>query len=219
MKDQIGNSLIESIGNDTLKSITKDYGELILDSLTSDETIKSIPIISTLQNLRKAGINLRDNILLKKILQFLSETESLGYREKKEFEDNVNHNSKYRTKVGEQLIIYLEKIDDFEKPIIIGKLFKNVVSNNIDYDTFLRLSSIVVRSFSPDLIALKEHSENTLISNMAKENLSNQGLLSPYIESKDEKVLSFDGIKDSNKNSIIYKLNDLSHMLINFGLK
>lgn len=216
---KVEKSLIESIGNDTVKSFTKDFGELLIDSMIIDDSLKSIPVISTIFNLGKAGLNLRDHILMKKIVQFLFETDSLGYKEKKEFIESVNYNSKYRARVGEQLLLFLDRIDDLEKPIIIGKLFKNCVNKNISYDTFLRLSSIVIRVFTPDIISLNEYNSGKNISKVALENLTNQGLLSLDLKSEHKQALSFKGIENKDHNSLSYELNELSYLLIKFGLE
>ncbi|MFP2995119.1 hypothetical protein ABN763_04380 [Spongiivirga sp. MCCC 1A20706] len=218
MKDELENSLINSIGKENLENIAIDYGEIALDSLITNNTLKDIPVINTVIAIAKTGLSVRDSILMKKILLFLFETKSMGYKEKKEFMASVNYESKYRTRVGEQLMIFLDKVDDFEKPRIIGRLFKNLVNKNISYDLFLRLCSITIRSFTPDFKELARFSAGKEIETYSIENLTNQGLLSVDIENKEKKKLTFKGIEEKSNPNLKYKMNQLSELFLKYGL-
>jgi len=219
MRKNINDTIFESIGNKNVQGLVKDYGELALDQVLSDEAVKKIPVIGTLINITQLGYTIKDHIFTKKVLKFLFELESIGYTEKKEFIDEVNYNPKFRTKVGEHLVLILERIDDLEKPAILGRLFKSTLNKQIPYETFLRLSSILIRSFSPDLIALKDFSNTGKISKIAKENLANQGLLSVEIIQGKKSVETILGVEQTDVNELEYRTNSLSELLIKYGLE
>ena len=217
MENTIEISMLDSIGNDHIKSLVEDYGELALETVFSNEFVEKIPVVGTIMNLGTLGATIKDRIFTQKVLKFLFEVKDIGYKEKKDFIDSVNHNTKYRTKVGSHLLLILDKIDDLEKPTLIGKLFKHALNKNIDYDTFLRLASIVSRTFTPDLLELNKVKNQELVSNISLENLQNQGLLSIELKKHQEKI-GTPGINKNPKQVIEYKLNFLSELLIKYAI-
>ena len=54
---------------------------------------------------------------------------------------------------------------------------------------------------------------------IALENLANQGLLSLNIKSEKQQSLTFSGIEQKSQNFLDYELNELSKMLIRYGLE
>jgi len=215
--NELNHTIIDSIGKENLGEYTKDILEIGVDSIMTDSILKDIPAIGTLINLSKVGVSIRDGILAKKIIRFLDEVDNIGYFERKEFIENISYDKKYRVRVGESLIMLLEKMDDLEKPHIMGRLFNCTIKKQIDYEMFLRLSSIVVRSFSPDLIALQSFAKGRSISEIAKENLSNQGLLSAAIKKGSEVESTILGLKEKETNKLDYQMNSLGALLIKFG--
>lgn len=215
--DDLNESILDSIGKENLGEYTKDIIELGVDSVLKDGILKDLPAIGTLINISKLGVSIRDGILGKKILRFLEQVDNIGYYERKEFIEDISFDRKFRIRVGESLILLLEKMDDLEKPSIMGRLFNSNIKKEIDYEMFLRLSSIVVRSFSPDLVALKDYSTGINISSIAMENLANQGLLTVTIQKRNEAEKTILGIQDKEINTLEYKMNKLGELLIKYG--
>jgi len=65
----------------------------------------------------------------------------------------------FRRKVGENLILLLERHDHFDKSSLLGKVFAKYISGEIDYDFFLRIATSVDRLPINDLRRLPSYNE------------------------------------------------------------
>jgi hypothetical protein len=150
MKIDNNSIVIEESGN-----LSKDFLELGIDSLIDDGVLKDIPIVGSLFSITKLTIAIKDKILLKKISYFLFELNSISENKRLEFIDKLQNDESYGEKVGEKLLLIIDKINDYSKSKFIGKLFAATIKEKIDYNTFLKLSNIIDRCFCNDLYKLK----------------------------------------------------------------
>jgi hypothetical protein len=169
----------ESIRSNSLIKISSDLFEVGLDTFLEDGILKDIPIIGTIVGLTKAGIGIRDKLFAKKILKFLFEIKDIPFEERKDFIEKINSDPSYATKVGESILLIIDKLDDFKKAELIGKLFVYSVNGTIDYETFLRLSIIIERCFISDLSKLKlfYNGQHDQVTYFEKDLLYSHGLL------------------------------------------
>lgn len=159
---ELEESIENTIETADLHRITADIRELALDALLKDEVIKSIPIVKWIDRINTVGQSVRDYILLKKVLKFFSQLKDTSIEERSKFIAKIEENEEYNKKVGLAIILILDKLEDFEKPEIIGKLFAANIKGTIDYETFLRLSNLVQNLFLPDLKYLKKFNRGEL---------------------------------------------------------
>jgi len=174
---EIEKSLEATIETSDLESINENFAEIAIDSILEDGTLKDLPIVGTIVGLSKFGFKLRENIFLKKILKFLFELKSIPQDTRQKFLKKIEASEDYNNKVGEALILIIDKLVDIEKPQLIGKLFASCISEEIDYKTFLKLSYLVDNLFLPDLIFLREMNFGKEIDFNKKEELYRVGFM------------------------------------------
>jgi hypothetical protein len=153
---EIEQSIERTLEISDLANIDIDLAEVTIDSIMNDGLLKDLPIVSSIVGLTKLGIKTRDFLLLKKILKFLTQLDSTTNDERQKFIRDVETNETYNKKVGLALILILDKLEDLEKPEILGKLLTASIKGIIDYQTFLRLSYLIQKLFIPDLEYLRK---------------------------------------------------------------
>ncbi len=130
--NQIGTSLTDTLKKSDLSVISRDISEIGIDILLEDGVFKDIPIINSLYGLYKTGKGIRDYLFFKKVLTFLSGLSDVPIEERKKFLVNLENDPNFKQKVGEYLIILLDKLDDLNKPIWLANAFKAFCNAEID---------------------------------------------------------------------------------------
>lgn len=154
----VGISLIESIKSSELGNLMQDFGEVALDRVVKDGILRDIPVIGSIVGVAKAAISMRDTLLVKKLLYFLRELSDTTEEERKNFLQEFEEDLKEQRRVGENLILLLDRLDDLDKPVLVAKLLKAFIRGKISrYDEFVYYSSIVDRMPMMDLSALLSH--------------------------------------------------------------
>ena len=149
--DQISSSLYETIISYELKDLSVDIAEVFTDEFLEEGIIKELPIIKTIHSIYKTGISIKDKLFIKKLLYFLKEFKNVDLKKRTELINKIDHSETYKTKVGEKLLLIIDRVDEYEKAEIIGKLFKAFLNEILDYDLFIRCSKIVENVVPDDL--------------------------------------------------------------------
>jgi|TARA_B110000902_G_C14057496_1_gene494151 hypothetical protein len=172
----IETDLIESIASSDLKMIGSDIGEIAIDSLLNDGVLKDIPVIGTIVNLYSTGVTISGKIFEKKILKFLYGLDEISLDKRADFISKLNQKPKFKKKVSEHLLILIDRIDDMDKSEILAQLFSKFILGKVDYEMFIRLSSVIDKSVVSDLNKLTDF--NTLqSSSFTATSLENLGLV------------------------------------------
>ena len=206
---ELAPSLIESFTDFDIAQITPDLAEVALDNVLDDGLVKDIPVVRSLYAFYKTTVSLRDRALIKKLLIFLSSLSSVSPEKRKAFKDRINKDEKFKQKVGEQLLLILERLDDMEKPYLVAHAFQAYIEELINYEIFQRLASVIDRSFFLDLKSLKSVKNYRKLSSHSIINLVNSGIL--------ELVSTTSVILTAENNK--YQLSDLGKILLKFVLK
>ena len=93
-EDDLGLSLIETLGATDLSSISEDLVEVALDSLLEDGLLKDIPVVSTIIGVSKSAISIRDKLLARKVLYFLQGLKDITDEERNKFLKDIDGNAK-----------------------------------------------------------------------------------------------------------------------------
>ena len=202
------------IKNSDLPSLAKDYAELAVDGIMDDGILKDIPLIGTVIGLMKFGNSVDKHLSIKKLYKFLNQLNSIPPELRAKKIDEINSSNKYQSNVGEMIFEILEKIESDGKPEIIGKLFKAVIEEKIDFLTYLRLAHIVKNLFYYDIVWLNENTTDGVLEDATPDPILISGLVTVNF------VDSYEGVK----NDIIgqksqAKLTELGLLLINIGMK
>lgn len=176
--NEIEQSLNETIDSSNLEGLTADLGEIALDSLLEDGILKEIPVFGSIVKVAKLGANLSDFLLYKKVYKFLFQIKEIPLDQRKKFYSDIITSNEYNKNIGEALLFILDKLDDIQKPEIIGKLFAATLIGKLSYKDFLRLSYIIGRIFIPDIYELRNLRTGMSVENESKSNLYNLGLMS-----------------------------------------
>lgn len=212
-------SLINEVIGDDLKDLLIESAEIALDSFLEDSILKEIPFFGSLFKTGKIIIGIRENIFAKKIYKFLIEIKDISQSERIKFINELEENNEFRQKVGEKIIILIDQLDDMEKATIIGKLFKANIEGNLNYYEFLKLSSIIQKSFLEDIKKLNSNDVYVHINNEDCEQYTNLGIYSRKVEkdatraraAAEQLNLSYLSFKFS------YNINYLGEKLIKYG--
>lgn len=176
-KTNLENSLIEIIGDKGFFDIISDAGEIILDASMTDGILKDLPIIGTIVKLYKSGVGIKGYIFVKKLNRFLTALKDVPKEQREDFVNRINDDPEFKKKVGESLILILDRLDSIDKTDYIAKAFKKYMEEHISYEMFLRVSSAIDRSFLPDLLLLKDTGDPKNFDSDMILNLSTAGLL------------------------------------------
>jgi len=180
-KNLISESILDSISaTEKLKDIPLDLTEIALDNLIDNDVVKELPIMKYFHAVYKTSLSIRDKLLLKKIILFLVNLQSSNENEKREFIFDLEKDSKFRKKVGEQIVLLLEKLDNLDKPAILSTLFLGFMKGTIDYESFLKLSHSVDTANISYLREMDKYYKNNLrqCDDICLQNLYGSGLIS-----------------------------------------
>ncbi|MDZ7660908.1 hypothetical protein [Thiohalophilus sp.] len=156
---EIEGSLVETLKNSDLSEITTDTSELGLDEIIEDGLLQDIPVVSTLVKLVKTGVNIRDYFFAKNLFKFLASLSELSSEQRKAMVERLEDDEAYRNKVGESLMVLLDRIDDIGKPELVAKAFKAYSSDAIDAEQLQRINYAIERLLMVDIGKLEDFSK------------------------------------------------------------
>lgn len=149
-------ALVETIKSEELRDIASDNLEIILDLVLNDGPVKDVPILGTLINIIGAYKNIRDMLFARKIGKFLFELKGCSQPKRKELVLRLGITRGSEKNIGETILMLLERLDDIEKPTIIGRLFVLCAEGSINESILFRLCNTVERTYIGDLLALRK---------------------------------------------------------------
>jgi hypothetical protein len=154
-RGDIGPSLVDSFLSREVTSIAASLTDVVLSELTSETVLGRVPVFGAIFNFYKGCMSISDQLFLRKIAYFLAESEKNDSSEKTEFQKQLAIDHKLRVKVGEDLLLVLESIDNFEKAAALGKVFRGRLRGDIDENTFFKLATAIKNASIADLRALE----------------------------------------------------------------
>jgi hypothetical protein len=139
---------------DGLLSLTKDFGEVTLDSFMPDGIIKELPIIGSAFSVLKIGRDIHDRIFLEKIKSFIEQIDK-NQKWQEKFRDDEEC-----IKISKQLLYIVNSCDDDNKLKLIGMAFNYFVNEEISKDKFFYTVNIISKAFYPFLEILLDIEES-----------------------------------------------------------
>jgi hypothetical protein len=138
-------SIIESVSNeivDTSLDLGVEYAELTIDEIF-DSAFQEVPIIKTLLAITKVGISIKERRFIKKLLVFLKEfhANKVNNNKLEEFKHNILNDVKYKEKVMEHIVVFIDSFLQVEKSKILARLFLAHISGAYDWKHFTYLSA------------------------------------------------------------------------------
>ncbi len=154
--EKISKALTETLQNSELQNLTTDISEIALDNFIDHEWFKEVPIIKSLISLKKGFSQIKDQLFLKKIIAFLSQSKKIKAKERRAMIIKINDSKKYRIKIGEKLLYLIDKSDDWEKTELLSVSFNAFIENKITYEDFMKIAKIFEKLTIYDLQAFQK---------------------------------------------------------------
>jgi hypothetical protein len=151
---QLSISLTETIKSSELTKITGELVEVGIDSILKNGLLKDIPVINILSGIWNTGFAIRDYRFSNKLLLFLNESSKLPLRKRLRLIEDLENND-FQKEAGEKLIAIIDNIETSSKAILIGKLLNLFGQEVITKDEFWRVSFIIEKLPTTDILALK----------------------------------------------------------------
>jgi hypothetical protein len=153
MKDALEGQIVELIRARDLQDGLASLAEAGIDQLLQDGFLRDVPILGSVVGVIRTAGTIRDLLLAKKLGRFLSVLQSVPQAERQAFHDSLADRAE-RNRVGEALLLLLDRLDDMDKPELIGRLFRAFIRSEIDRETFQLMATAVDRLFMPHLAEL-----------------------------------------------------------------
>lgn len=129
-------------GNFDISALTDEAAKEALEQLLSDEILSSIPGFNRILRFVKMGLAGRDYIFLKKISRFVTHISEISTENIQKLIEQLG-DEKFRQKVGENLLLLIDRMDDMEKPELAANVFIAYLKNEIDFLDFQKLMTAI----------------------------------------------------------------------------
>ena len=149
VEDKSGNvSIIDISETDVLDEVNNlliDVTEIGLDQLLEEGVFREIPLLGSAVGAVKIYIHTKDWLLQRNIYRFRYHLQNISEDKKQNFIKKLRKDDNYRQRVGENLLLLINRVDDIRKPELIANVFKALIEGRIDDVAYQKLSSAVDR--------------------------------------------------------------------------
>ena len=207
------NSLEDVVTHPDTVDISKDLVEMTMDAFVKDDLLKEIPVVKSFLGVYGIVNKVDEYFFSKKINQILFEIKDVSSDHRMAKIAEINESEDFAGNVGERLLETLRVIESNNKPKLIGKLFRAVLLEKIDYRIFLRLCFVINIIYFEDLLWLANNSDGTITNDNVPDTIIINGLVTlPRIEELDEMMAP-----DFEFNEVKPQLTEHGKILFNFG--
>ncbi len=133
-----------------------DLAEVGIDLLIKEGIFREIPIIKTLVGIVNIYIKSRDWLLLRNVERFRYHLKDISEENKRAFIEKLRKDEDYKQRVGENLILLLNRVDDIRKPELFANLLCALIERKIDDEKYQKLEKAIDRlsiHYIPHLMA------------------------------------------------------------------
>ena len=123
-------SLLESLRKANLTELGADVSDKAL------EAVGGVPVVGLLQKFWKVACSVPTYLFLKKMVKFLAELKDIPQEERQAQIDKLENDPKEEKHVGETLLLILDRLNDMQKPTMVGRAFKALLKETITYEEF-----------------------------------------------------------------------------------
>jgi hypothetical protein len=137
--------------DDLIVDGASDLIDFAFDQVTDSELLKDLPFIGFAVKIAKAGLSVRDRLFLRKVQLFLAALPKIEDEKKARFQEQLDSDKEFRNRVGETLLLIIERLDSLKKPEMLAKAFAYFMKGKIKEQEFRRLASAIDLAFIDDL--------------------------------------------------------------------
>lgn len=135
-----GRDLVRTVAKNDLESTIFSIAEVALDHNLAQGIIRDIPFVSTLASLVHVGRSISDELLIRKLIRFLTALKDVQPEERLRILEKYPDESEEQRALGENLLLALERLNDTEKPALLARFFAAYIREEIDYTIYTRLA-------------------------------------------------------------------------------
>lgn len=146
----LNNELMTLVKDSDAKNLFCEYAEIALDAALDPGLLKDIPVAGTLVSVGNIAFTIKDRIFLKKVSRFLNSIQDIPQAQVDAFLAALEQQGT-KEKVGEKLLLLLDKQEELDKAMWLGILFSAYVRGEISRHDFDLLSHAVTAAFLGDL--------------------------------------------------------------------
>ena len=140
--DDLGVTILKGACNAEARDVAVEVSEIAMHHLLEEGILKELPFLKTIVACHKTWESIRDQLFLKKVASFICACPRFSEAEKNRFADEHLSDKKRARRLGDAIVLILEKLDDLEKPEMLGKIFAGLVRGKIGLETFRRLQRL-----------------------------------------------------------------------------
>ncbi|MBI5381110.1 MAG: hypothetical protein HZA31_04355 [Opitutae bacterium] len=179
-----------------------ELAEVGFDQFLSSDLTKDIPIVGTAIKICTAADNIRNRLYAAKLHAFIRESERIPEDKKNTFRKKITSSPEEFNRLGENLLLLLERMSDVERPAIMATVFLSFLDGHIDQDTLRRLWEAITDAYLDDIKTLLGY-PTTVPNNAHLRYLHKTGL------TELESGKTFDSV-----GHLSFKVSDLGYRLI-----
>lgn len=152
----LGESLTESVW---------DVLELGVDSVLTDGVVRELPVVKTVAELYKAGVRVREGLFARKLVDFLRATRRTAGPTPGERHVALRDlgGEERQRRLGEAMVLLLERADDLRKPILYGRIVGALVKGDVSYSVAMTACAVLDRVVLDDLDVLESAAEESVV--------------------------------------------------------
>ena len=113
-----------------LESILENV-EAITDAVTDGDVLIEVPVVGTVFKLLRAADTTREKLFAAKISKFLQELDKIPRFDVEKMRKKIADSPQESQKIGNTLLMVLDKVCDLDKPKLLGQLFIAYLDNVI----------------------------------------------------------------------------------------
>ena len=212
MEKETSIELVNSIAVENLNAAGRDLAEVAVDSVLKEGILRDIPVFNTLAAFYRTGVEIRQQLFIKKVVNFLKELSNTTFEKRQKFVEDIERDSNRKREFGEILVLLIDRADSLQKPSILGRLIKYHILGYISYEDATRLAFIVNIVYISDLNYLLKFTPGIQPNPDIAASLQSVGLLT---------FTGMDGgtLDAPSSGGIVYELNKYGQMLLKYGLE
>lgn len=154
---------IPTVAKEISSDIVVDTIDNLISNLIDDEVLGAMPYVKSLIGFFKVYRSYHDLRLLEKLSFFFEECRNLDVDDVKKFMSSQNEE-----KIGKIFTDYIDCMDCDEKCILMGKVYKLMVDERWNVESFYRVAQTIRNCFFNDLIELKKFPINEKLTDDGK---------------------------------------------------
>jgi len=137
-RDELERPQIEQLEASFLRTLTEsDLRQLAIDAI---DTVSGVPVLGLFQKSLKVMASVPNYFFVKKMIRFLFELKDIPPEQRREQLARLSVVPGEQERVGETILLLLDRMNNMQKPGMMGKAFKALLHGRINLEQLQRLN-------------------------------------------------------------------------------